>query len=217
MPVTTAMLTSFKQDMLLAGHCFAATVSRTGTTTTNQPTATSFSSISGIAVGMAVSGGGFPVGTVIASIDNTSQITGSKNSTLGAGSATLTVSGDAFKLALIRASMNGTYNADSTGYGNLQGNADEVTGAGYSVGGVTLTSVAPATSAGFAMASFQNPSWTSASFTFRAAMLYNASARLGVANRGVAVFDFGLDEQVTGGTVTVIMPTMSASTALIRV
>jgi len=218
MAATTAMLSQFRGDLLLGGHCFAATVTKTGTTTTNQATVTSLSSITSLAVGMGLSGGGFPVGTVIASIDSTSQITASKNSTAGASGATLTLTGDPFKVALIRVSMAGNYDAASTGYGNITGNSDEVSGTGYTAGGAALTNVAPSVTGGVAVASFGNPSWSAASFSFRAAMFYNAGARLGVANRGVAVFDFGSDQAVSGGgTVTLIIPSVSSSSGLIRI
>lgn len=122
--------------------------------------------------------------------------------------------GNTFKIALIKVSPTGTYGAASTNYSNITGNSDEVSGTGYTAGGATLTNVTPTTSGTTAYTTFSpNPSWTSATFSTTACMIYNSSS----SNRSVSTYDFGGTQTVTGGTFTVVMPTADASNAVIRV
>jgi hypothetical protein len=88
----------------------------------------------------------------------------------------------------------------------------EITGTGYTAGGATITGVTVNSSGYTAYVSFDNPSWSSASFTTRAALIYNSSK----ANRSIAVLDFGADKTVSGNTFTITLPTNNAADALIR-
>jgi VCBS repeat-containing protein len=88
----------------------------------------------------------------------------------------------------------------------------ETSGAGYTAGGNTLTGVTVLTSGTTAYVDFANPVWTSASFTARGALIYNASK----SNKAIAVLDFGSDKTTTT-TFTVQMPANTASSALIRI
>jgi hypothetical protein len=90
--------------------------------------------------------------------------------------------------------------------------SNEVVGTGYTAGGVTLTGVTVNSSGYTAYVSFTNPVWTSASFTARAALIYNSSK----ANRSIAVLDFGADKTVSGNTFTIALPGNTAADALIR-
>jgi hypothetical protein len=90
---------------------------------------------------------------------------------------------------------------------------NEVTGTGYTAGGVTMSGVTINTSAnGVVYINFNNVVWTNASFTVRGALIYNASQ----SNASVAVLDFGSDKTCSNQTFTVTMPTNTATTALIR-
>jgi len=90
---------------------------------------------------------------------------------------------------------------------------NEATGTGYTAGGVTMSGVTISTSAdGVVYINFNNVVWSSASFTVRGALIYNASQ----SNASVAVLDFGADKTCNNQTFTVTMPTNSATTALIR-
>lgn len=113
---------------------------------------------------------------------------------------------DTLKIALYTG--NATLNESTTAYSST----NEVVGAGYTAGGVTITGVTVNSSEYTAYVSFNNPNWTSASFTARAALIYNSSK----ANRSIAVLDFGADKTVSGNTFTVTLPTNSATDALIR-
>src|SRR6185312_11839580 len=84
--------------------------------------------------------------------------------------------GNTFKMALIKVGPAGTYGAASTNYSNITGNSDEVSGTGYSAGGTALTNVTPTTSGTTAYTTFSpNPSWTSATFSTTACMIYNST------------------------------------------
>lgn len=119
---------------------------------------------------------------------------------------------DTFKLALFgaTASIVGTHGAASTNYSEM--GADEVTGTGYSAGGVTLTGGTIAASGVTSYIDFADFVIAAATFTTRGAMIYNASK----ANRAVAIWDFGSDKIVTDGSLTVQFPTPDASNALLR-
>jgi len=113
---------------------------------------------------------------------------------------------DTLKIALY--TNNATLNADTTAYTTT----NEITGTGYTAGGVTITGVTINSSEYTAYVSFNNPSWPSASFTTRAALIYNSSK----ANRSIAVLDFGAVKTVSGTTFTITLPANTASAALIR-
>jgi hypothetical protein len=113
---------------------------------------------------------------------------------------------DTLKIALYTG--NATLNESTTAYSTT----NEITGTGYTAGGITLTGVSVNSSGYTAYVSFNNPSWTSASFTARAALIYNSSK----ANRSIAVLDFGADKTVFSSTFTITLPTNNATDALIR-
>ena len=112
---------------------------------------------------------------------------------------------DTFKIALYTA--NATLNQDTTAYTST----GEITGTGYTATGKTLLNPTVNASDGTAYISFDNPSWTSASFTARGALIYNSSK----ANRSVAVLDFGSDKTTTS-TFTITFPANTATSAIIR-
>jgi len=120
---------------------------------------------------------------------------------------------DTFKVALYTAAANlGPATAVYTTSG-------EVVGAGYTAGGNTLvinvTPVAANNAANIPTSywSFSNSSWTSATFTARGALIYNATE----GNKSVAVLDFGADKTVNNDTFQIIFPTPDANSAIIRI
>jgi len=92
--------------------------------------------------------------------------------------------------------------------------ANEVVGTGYTAGGVTLTGVTIATdvTTNTVYINFNNVSWPGANFTARGALIYNSSQ----GDKSVAVLDFGSDKIFSAVSNTVVMPTNSATTALLR-
>lgn len=111
------------------------------------------------------------------------------------------------KMALYTASAN--LSQATTEY-NVS-TAGQVSGAGYTAGGVTLTNVQVLLSGTTAYVTFDNPVWSGASFVCRGGLIYNASA----ANRAIAVLDFGADKTASG-TFVVSLPQPTATTALLR-
>lgn len=216
---TTAYCTSYKVEQFFAAHCNGATVTPTASGTSGQFTLTSLSALTGIVVGMAASGTNVAAGAVVVSIDSSTQVTLSKAHTGTVGpTATITFTGDVFKMALIKVSPTGTYDATSTNYSNITGNSDETSGTGYTATGAALTNTSPTSSSTTAFITYSNPSWTSATFSTTACMIYNTSTRYltSTAGRAQGVFDFGGTQSVSAGTFTVLMPTANSSTAIFR-
>ena len=125
-----------------------------------------------------------------------------------------TGTGDTFKAALYLASA--TYNASTTAY-SVTG---EVSGAGYSAGGVTVTngtSPLSTNTSATAGTAYWTPSasitYTGVTLTtaFDAVLIYNSSK----SNKAVSVHTFG-SQTVTAGTFTLTMPSNTTSTALLR-
>ena len=112
---------------------------------------------------------------------------------------------DTFKIALYTA--NATLNQNTTEYTAV----DEISGTGYTATGKTLVAPTVNASDGTAYISFNNISWTSASFTARGALIYNSSKD----DRSVAVLDFGSDKTTTS-TFTITFPANTATSAIIR-
>jgi hypothetical protein len=86
----------------------------------------------------------------------------------------------------------------------------EVSGSGYTATGKVLTVIPPATGDNVAYVSFANIAWNPASFTARAALIYNSTT-----GAAVAVLDFGNDKTATN-TFTVTFPADTPSDAVIR-
>lgn len=115
---------------------------------------------------------------------------------------------DSFKAALYLASA--TVNASTTAYSAT----GEVTGSGYTAGGVVVTNATAPTSSG------TTAYWTpSASIVYSsvtvgptdAVLIYNDTQ----SDKAVAVFTFS-SQTVTAGTLTLTMPTNDATNALLR-
>lgn len=129
-----------------------------------------------------------------------------------------TTTGHVFKAALGKAAPTGTYGAATTNYSDLTGNSDELSAAGgYSTGGFAWTAaqnVTPTTSGTTAYWQWSvNPSWSSASFTARGVLIYNSSG----SNQAVYVGDLGGDQTVVSGTFTLVLPSNTNTTALLRI
>lgn len=111
-----------------------------------------------------------------------------------------------YKIALYNALAN--LDNATTAYSTT----NEVTGTGYTAGGQVLTIIPPAssTTANTAYVSFQNVTWSPASFTTRGALIYNATT-----GAAVCVLNFGSDKTAVN-TFTVTFPTADATNAIIR-
>lgn len=118
-----------------------------------------------------------------------------------------------FKIALYTA-------AADIGYATtVYSTTNEVVGTNYVAGGNTLT-ISTSPTAGnnslnipTAYISFNNTTWSNATFTARAALIYNSTQ----GNKSVAVLDFGADKTVSGDTFQIIFPTPDANSAIVRI
>lgn len=89
---------------------------------------------------------------------------------------------------------------------------NEVSGTGYTAGGMALSGFTSALTSDTANLTWSDPSWTTATITARGALIYNSTR----SNKAVMVIDFGADITSTAGTFTVDLPATGAS-ALIRI
>lgn len=76
--------------------------------------------------------------------------------------------------------------------------AAEITGTGYTAGGVLLTGVTATTASGVTTLTATSPAWSTATFTANQAIFYDSSA----SNKLIAFWDFGGAVSVTAGTFT---------------
>jgi hypothetical protein len=115
---------------------------------------------------------------------------------------------DTFKIALYTSTAQ--LDATTTVYTS----SNEVTGTGYTAGGLVLTPTLASigtTTGGTAYLDFANLTWTPAVFTTNGALIYNSSQ----GNRSVAVLAFGSNINVTTF-FTITFPFNDQNNALIR-
>jgi len=115
---------------------------------------------------------------------------------------------DTIKIALYTSSAN--LDADTTAYTT---SGEVASGNGYTTGGETLTTPVIGTSGTTAYVDFDNPEWTSASFTTAGALIYNDTT---AGDNAIAVLNFGGDFTVTSGTFRIVFPSPGAA-GLIRI
>ena len=115
---------------------------------------------------------------------------------------------DTIKIALYTSSAS--LGAGTTAYTT---SGEVSSGKGYTTGGETLTNPVIGTSGTTAYVDFDNPEWTSASFTTAGALIYNDTT---AGDNAIAVLNFGGDFTVTSGTFRIVFPSPGAA-GLIRI
>tara|TARA_Y100000385_G_scaffold237457_1_gene251952 strand:- start:308 stop:730 length:423 start_codon:yes stop_codon:yes gene_type:complete len=115
---------------------------------------------------------------------------------------------DTIKIALYTSSAS--LGAATTAYTTSN---EVANGNGYATGGVVLANSTVATTGTTAYVDFDNPEWTSASFTARGALIYNDTT---AGDNSIAVLDFGGDFTVSSGTFRIVFPAPGAA-AIIRI
>jgi hypothetical protein len=111
-----------------------------------------------------------------------------------------------YKIALYNALA--TINSETTTYTTT----NEITGTGYTAGGLTLTpTVGSDTSNNSAYVTFANVTWSPANFTAAGALIYNSTT-----NASVAVLSFG-GEKIASATFTIQFPAATSTTAVLRI
>ena len=122
-------------------------------------------------------------------------------------------SGDAFKLALYTASAS--LDATTTAY--ITGNEVGASGT-YAAGGGALTNSGASGSGATAFIDFSDLSFTSATISAQAAVIYNSNTSATTnTNAAVMVLDFGAVKTSTSGTFTIQFPTADESNAILRI
>jgi hypothetical protein len=125
------------------------------------------------------------------------------------------ISSDTIKLALYESSA--TLDANTSAYSA----SDEVGGSGtYSAGGGTLAGANVSltktnATASTAFVDFDDLSFTSATISAQAALIYNTSSAN--VNASIAVLDFGGVKTSTNGTFTIQFPANDATNAILRI
>lgn len=125
------------------------------------------------------------------------------------------ITNDTVNLALFTDSA--TLNANTTAYAAT----NEVGASGtYAAGGATLQSATvgltkTSDTASTAFVDFADLSFTSATISAQAALIYNRSST--ATNAAIAVLDFGGVKTSTNGTFTIQFPTNDASSAILRI
>jgi hypothetical protein len=111
-----------------------------------------------------------------------------------------------YKIALYTA--NADLNSSTTAYTST----GEITGTGYTAGGLTLTpTVGSSATDNVAYISFTNVTWSPASFTCRGALIYNSTT-----GAAVAVLNFGSDKTATSS-FQIQFPSATATSAILRI
>ena len=112
-----------------------------------------------------------------------------------------------YKIALYNG--NASLSAETTAYTTT----NEISGTGYTLGGATLTPIGPAydTATNTAYVSFNNVTWSPASFTTSGALVYNSTT-----NAAVCVLNFGSSKTATN-TFTITFPAATSTTAVLRI
>ena len=130
--------------------------------------------------------------------------------------------GDTFKLALYSSSAN--IDANTTSYTAV----NEITGTNYTAGGAALTRLGVTTSnnnssTGTGFTDFADLTFSNATITARGALIYNSTpsansnANTTLVNAAVCVLDFGSDKSTVNGDFTIVFPTATNTTAIIRI
>jgi len=119
---------------------------------------------------------------------------------------------DVFYMALYLVANGASLDSTTTQYTTL----GEITGTGYTAGGLPLVVSQVPSSAGSptttAYINFTSPSWSGASFSADGALIYNATN----ANKSVCVLNFGGTKIVSANTFVVTMPPAGTGAAIIQ-
>jgi hypothetical protein len=121
------------------------------------------------------------------------------------------VGGDVFKIALYTEAAN--INATTSQYTTT----GEISGTGYTAGGLTLTNIAPSEYNLAGVCSFQTATWAGASFSARGALIYNTTPAHTYTNPVCLVLDFGTTRFAVNNSFSVQFPQITDLSAIIRI
>lgn len=111
---------------------------------------------------------------------------------------------DTFKIMLVTSS----YTPNAKTHLKRSAVTNEVSGTGYTAGGATLSGVSVVNDTTNDRTTFSStsPSWTTATITARAAVIYKSRGGASSADELVCYLDFGSDQTSTAGTFTITCP-----------
>ena len=121
------------------------------------------------------------------------------------------VGGDVFKIALYTEAAN--INVTTSQYTTT----GEISGTGYTAGGLTLTNIAPSEYNLAGVCSFQTATWAGASFSARGALIYNTTPAHTYTNPVCLVLDFGTTRYAIDNSFSVQFPQITDLSAIIRI
>jgi hypothetical protein len=121
------------------------------------------------------------------------------------------VGGDVFKIALYTEAAN--INVTTSQYTTT----GEISGTGYTAGGLTLTNIAPSEYNLAGVCSFQTATWAGASFSARGALIYNTTPAHTYTNPVCLVLDFGTTRFAVNNSFSVQFPQITDLSAIIRI
>jgi len=121
------------------------------------------------------------------------------------------VGGDTFKIALYTeaANLNSTTSAYST--------TGEISGGGYTAGGLALTNIGPTEYNLAGVCSFQTATWLAATFSARGAVIYNTTPAHSYTNPACLVLDFGVTRFAVNNRFEVQFPQITDLSAIVRI
>ena len=121
------------------------------------------------------------------------------------------VGGDVFKIALYTEAAN--INVTTSQYTTT----GEISGTGYTAGGLTLTNIAPSEYNLAGVCSFQTATWAGASFSARGALIYNTTPAHTYTNPVCLVLDFGTTRYAVNNSFSVQFPQITDLSAIVRI
>jgi hypothetical protein len=121
------------------------------------------------------------------------------------------VGGDVFKIALYTEAAN--INVTTSQYTTT----GEISGTGYTAGGLTLTNIAPSEYNLAGVCSFETATWAGASFSARGALIYNTTPAHTYTNPVCLVLDFGTTRFAVNNSFSVQFPQIIDLSAIIRI
>jgi hypothetical protein len=121
------------------------------------------------------------------------------------------VGGDVFKIALYTEAAN--INVTTSQYTTT----GEISGTGYTAGGLTLTNIAPSEYNLAGVCSFETATWAGASFSARGALIYNTTPAHTYTNPVCLVLDFGTTRFAVNNSFSVQFPQITDLSAIIRI
>ena len=121
------------------------------------------------------------------------------------------VGGDVFKIALYTEAAN--LNVTTSQYTTT----GEISGTGYTAGGLTLTNIAPSEYNLAGVCSFETATWAGASFSARGALIYNTTPAHTYTNPVCLVLDFGTTRYAVNNSFSVQFPQTTDLSAIVRI